>query len=216
MTSEDDLDDFLKNNIIKAKKYVNDLEDPYKIEAFKIILSSLLDSNSMQMEPIHNPKEQNKIKITSQNQTTITPENQTTTSLTDLEHQKDVFASQCEITKEELNDIFTIESDRLQLIQPLKGTEKEQMIIACQCLLAAYESLLNQEWVNTLTLTENLRNIGIQDKGYNLSKYLAKNTSLFRSQGRKKNKDYKLTVSGKHSAYKLIKKLTLREDIDET
>ena len=193
MTFEDENGSYYKENIKKAESYVEGLQDQFKIEAFKIILSHLLNSN----EVTSVASKQNRI---TKNQDPPKEIN------VDLPQKIDEFARDCDISPEQLSDIFAIEEDRIGIIYQFKGSEKDNVAMCCQCLVLANEKLRNTEWVSGSQLRESLQDNGIQDKGRHMAEYIA-DSGLFRYVGKRKSRKYKLTQAGKQKTFEFIKQI---------
>lgn len=194
----------LAEKITKAREAVEGQEEPYKTEAFKIVLAHLLNSSSAEPD-------------VSQGSTPQKYERKTTSDIKpDLKIGKSGLASYCGISINELDDVFSVTEDKVEMIVTIPGNEAEQQIIASQCLLAAYEIILGEEWVDSPILSEGLRAMGIRDKGRNRSTNLKRKFELFRLKGKAPHIKYKLTSgSGRSSAFKIIRKLAKGEKLNE-
>jgi len=186
-----------------ARESVADEDEPYKTESFKIILSHLLDLESEIQYPIPSSPSKKSEKKSQLSQKS------------DIEEMKNQLATNCDITKDELNDVFSINNNLIEMLVPVSGMEVEQQVISSQCLLAAYEVVFGYDWVDSPLLGESLRAMGIKDKGHNLSTNLKKKSDLFRLMGKAPHKKYKLTIPGRKSAFILIRKLAKGEKLYE-
>ncbi|MGI0056775.1 MAG: hypothetical protein ACREAK_05310 [Nitrosarchaeum sp.] len=183
----------------KAREAVEGQEEPYKTEAFKIILTHLLNSSSAAESITQGSTSQKFERPTLLDQKS------------NLKKGKSELALLCGLSANELDDVFIIEEDKVEMHAPVSGTEAEKQIMASQCLLVAYEVLLGQEWVDSPVLVESLRAMGIQDKGRNLSTNLKKRSEYFRLSGKAPHKKYKLTTVARTSALNLIRQLAKGE-----
>jgi hypothetical protein len=185
-------EDKLKDKIELAKKIVSNQPDPYKIEAFKVILNYLILSDH---EVTINPK-----SIITQH------EKQDPIKTGDTINK---FANSCGITVEQLTDIISIKENKFELVVPInEKNDSQKMIKGALCIMITYEQIFGVDWMKTQQLTQHLREIGIQDHGYNLSTYLKQNPDLFRARGSGKGTEYKLTTGiGRTKAYETIKEL---------
>ncbi len=124
-----------------------------------------------------------------------------------LENNKKLFANNCGITFSELNDIMVIENDIIQILIPFDGTNAEKQIKLSQCVLTAFDVILQKEWISAEILSESLRYAGISLD--HLPRNLRRNSNIFRIRGRGKGKnlEYRITEFGKRSAFELIQKL---------
>lgn len=186
----------LKKNIQLAKKAVEDEPEPYKTEAFKIVLEKLLDTASA----FETEVTQDRIINVERK-----PPNLTST--------KDELAAKCNITITELDDAISIKDDTIEIIAPLTGVESDAQkhLIITQCVLAAYEVVLGKEWVPTSVLTECLKSSGVKDLA-NFAPNLKKQPMLFRSKGVKRSMQYRLTSGeGRQSAFNIIHRLAKGE-----
>ena len=67
---------------------------------------------------------------------------------TSLKSKIESFASKCDISPEQLKNVYHFEPDRPIVIIPLKGSESDNQINASRFLLAAYEEVYGIEWVS--------------------------------------------------------------------
>lgn len=121
-------------------------------------------------------------------------------------------AKKCEISQLDLENVISINENNVDIVCIIEGSELEQMIIGSLILLLAYEIALKQEWVPSSILLENLKKIGVQDRGRNFSTYMKNRSDLFLINSAKK--EYRLTTNkGRKIAAKIIQKLSKREKI---
>lgn len=121
-------------------------------------------------------------------------------------------AKKCEISQLDLENVISINENNVDIVCIIEGSELEQMIIGSLILLLAYEIALKQEWAPSSILLENLKKIGVQDRGRNFSTYMKNRSDLFLINSAKKG--YRLTTNkGRKIAAKIIQKLSKREKI---
>lgn len=189
----------IKNYMEIARKAVEGEEEPYKTEAFKIILGRLLDSGEENVPPTQELLKKNS-------------GNKTQDLSFDFEQKKNEFVKNCGITVNELDDVIYIKDNIVQLIASLSGSETQKQVTAAKCILAIYENILDKEWVNSSTLSQCINSSGISTT--HLSRNLRKYSSNFlrvSGQGKGKSLEYKITGPGRISAYEDIKKLAKGE-----
>jgi len=191
-----DIDD-IKEKIDFAKKAVSDEKEPFKTESFKIIFTKLLNSSL-----------QNQVETISEH---ITEENPTS-----LKTKKAELAEKCSISKEELEDVFSIHQDSVKILAPIKCKKSFQCLIAAQCFLIVLETVLGKEWVESKELAQIMREIGIKYLS-NLSAQLKRYPEIFRIESKPGHSKYKLTsIFGRTSAFEIIRKLAKGENLDES
>lgn len=180
----------LKEKILLAHNAVKDEEEPYKLEAFKIILKNLLNGPDV----IENKTSQtNEVAISSH-------EKHNPEGISEL-------AKRCKINVEQLSDIISLKGNDIELIAKISGVESEKQIIAAQIILCSYEIILGQEWTKSTSLKESLRKSGITDPYGHLAGNLQKHESIFRIRGSGKGSEYKLTGPARTAVYEIISKL---------
>lgn len=192
----------IKEQIKIALDSVKELDEPYKLETFKIILSKSLKS----------PNQSEKVTQIQNNDESMLKNEEST----DLNSGMKQLSNLCKIDERELFDILKIENDEITLKKILSGTEKQQQIVAAQLILLGYEFGLGITEVDSLTLKKVLKKSHIHDKSSHLSKYLKNEKNLFSmsSKGGGRN-TYSLTANqGRTSAIDLITKLVRGEDHD--
>lgn len=186
----------LKQKIKIAKEAVENESEPYKTEAFKVILNKLIESDSVSKEKelFHSPQPEK----TKQN--------------IDLLLKK--FASQCNLTEEQLGKVFSIKGNSIEIIAPIQGSDAKKHLYVTLCVLAAYEYVLGHDWVPVSVITEYMKSAGVKDLK-NLSRTLAKHRTYFRKTGGRRFVKYKLTTTdGRITALEAIRKLVKGEKID--
>lgn len=190
----------VKEKIKLAKQSVEGEKEPYKTEAFKIILSKLLESEKVKQ------KIDSSVDIEE-----ITKES----SIQNIEEKKAELASKCNLTINELEQVIFIKDDIIEIIAPISGSDARKHIIVTQCLLIAYQTIFGQEWISSQKIIECLRSMGVRDVT-NLSLTLRKYSDLVIGQGTRGHKEYKLTSGqGRISAFNIMYKLAKREEFEK-
>lgn len=189
----------VKEKIALAKRLVAGEEDVlYKTEAFKIILSKLLESGTVENK-INSDFD---IKKPMKKSTTY-----------DMEEKKQELANKSNITVDELERVFFIRDDVIEINSPLSGSDARKHVVVTQCLLAAYLVIFGQEWVSSEIIIECLRSMGVKSVT-NLSLTLRKYGDLIISKGTRGHKEYRLTSGrGKILAFDVIHKLAKGEEL---
>lgn len=189
------MSDNLKKFIQLAKESVIDEDEPYKTEAFKIILNHYITTNSTDLS--HHPD----------------PSKNKTQNNSNLDAKLKLLADKCNLNSHQINDVFSIKENSVEIICPIIGSDAYKHVVVSLGVLAAYELILDCDWVSSSTLAECLRSAGVKDLA-NFSSTLKKYHKYFRSRGTTKSKEYKLTsTDGRSKSYEVIKKLFNGEEI---
>jgi hypothetical protein len=189
----------IKKKIKLAQEAVNGLDEPYKLETYKIILKSSLNLTSTP------PVEENE-----QNNAKFTPK---IDELPELDQGMMELSNLCKITTRELFDVLKIENNEVIIKKILTGTERQQQILGSQLILLGYEFCMNNTEVDSETLKKCLKKSHIKDKNRNFSSYIKNEKTLFSlsSKGATRNM-YSLTShKGRSSAIALLIKLAKGE-----
>ena len=191
----------IKDKIEIAKEIVKDQTEPYKTEAFKIILSSLINGGSI------NSKTKDKTKDKS------TKKSKSKQSM--LEQKNEVFelSKKCNISTDELSEVITIKNDYIHITKRQKIKEVQKHLLFSACILASYKILYEMEWLPADLLKKCLDRSGVGDLDH-FSKALA-NSSFILLRGERRGKKYKITGKGLDYACDIIKKLSRDESIIE-
>lgn len=193
-SNEDDAKE-IQEKLQLAKDIVSNEEEPFKTEAFKILFSKFLESS------FHMQKD-------------TATEDVTKDEPTSLDAKIVKFAKNCSISKEELEDVFSIHEDSIKIIVPINGNESFKRLIASLCYLMSAEIILGKEWIESKELAEVMREIGVKDLA-NLAPQLKKNNDLIRIDAKQGNNKYKLTSgAGRQKALEIIRKLAKGELIE--
>lgn len=187
----------LKEKIKIAHEAVQDEPDPYKLEAFKIVLGKLLKEHMV-----------NSASKTFQQDTTPTE----TTPSGNLSVRKLDLATRCKITPDQLKNVLLITENKVEIVKPIESnSDSKKMIIAAQCIIITHEVVFEQEWIKASVMTDCFREIGIKDPGHNLAALMTKNSDLFLK--RPNAQEYRLTTDkGRLSAFETIRKLAIGEE----
>ena len=193
--------DELKEKIAMAKKAVEGEKDPIiKADAFKIILSKLLDSD------VYIPNQKNS------NLKSVVKENKNENN--NFEEKKAELAKKCNITVNDLNNVISLKNNIVEVVSPLRGTDAQKHVVVAKCVLAAYEVIFGQEWVNSTILAECIRSVGVKDLK-NISQSLKKVGELIIGRGVGRYREYRLTSSnGRSSAFQTIANLSKGESVE--
>ncbi len=190
----------IKEKIKIAKKAVEGEEEPYKTEAFKIIFSKLLESNNTPTE-------------TERKKSSTITKTQTIKKVSgDLDDKKQELAKQCGIDVIELDDVLYFKDNLIKIVAPLSGAEPENQVTVVKCILTAYAVIFEQTWVKSLVLSKCVRLSKVGQLKH-LAENLNKDKQSFRVQGIRRSTEYKITESGKNSAYEIIRKLAKGEKL---
>lgn len=186
----------IKKQIKLALDLVKDLDEPYKLETYKIILMKSPDFilSSVDVVKVKNDEKSELIIKSNLNMNTL--------------------ANLCNVESRELSDVLKIDNNEVTLKKILRGTEAEQQILGSQLILLGYEFGLGILEVDSHTLKETLKKSRIPDKSRNFAHNLKTRPDLFSmsSNGQRKNL-YALTANkGKTSAIELLAKYAKGED----
>jgi len=182
----------VKEKVKLARQAVDGIEEPYKTEAFKIILSKLLDSEK-------NPQ---KIDLN-----VSTEEITKKSSIDDIKEKMKELANKCDLTINELERVISIRDNTIEFICPIFGSDARKHIIVTQCLLISYHTIFGSEWISSQTIIECLRSMGVKDVT-NLSFSLKKYPDLILAQGTRGHREYRLTSGqGRIYAFNTMHKL---------
>ncbi|MCH8914948.1 MAG: hypothetical protein IIA82_03770 [Thaumarchaeota archaeon] len=192
----------LQEKIKIAKESVQDQEEPYKTEAFKIILSSLIGGTKFEKpKDGSSPKRKRK----------STPKGGSTQSsiVYEMKNKPSEFAKKCNISEDELFETISIKKDIIQIVKKLKLKETEKHIQFGLCILTSYKILYEIEWLPTTRFRKCLDDSGVGDLGH-IFRSLS-STSLIINRGTKTGKEYKVTGKGIDTACEYICKLAKGE-----
>ena len=184
--------DELKEKIKIALESVKDLEDPYRIEAFKIVLENLLDNIESSSNPINNSSLIEKTELHDSGDNILT------------------LANKCNISKDEVYNVITLKDSIIEFLAPIEGTDAFQHVVGALCILLSYEIVLEISLLSSKKIFKSLRPAGIRDTGGNFATNLKKYPKLFVIDGQR----YRLTTNfGREKAQKTFYKLAKREKI---
>ena len=183
----------IKQIIKIAREAVNDEQEPYKTEAFKISFSKLLEQE-LSRSTINNT---NQMEILSIDQNLLT-------ETTDFDTRITLFAQKCRLTLQELKDVFYIDEKLIYLISPLNGSEAEKQTLASQCILTAYTLLFGKEWLESSLLKNCVDLSGIGEMDHFARNIRKKQIFRVRGKGKGKLLEYKISGLGRSQTYELI------------
>lgn len=193
----------IKKKMKLAKEAVKELDEPYKLETYKIILKSSLN---LTLPSSEEKNEQNDNKFIPK--TDDSPEvDQSITKLSNL----------CKIDERELSDILKIGNDEVIIKKILTGTEKQQQIAGSQLILLGYEFCMGNTEIDSVTLKKCLKKSHITDKSSNFSTYIKNEKNLFSLSSKAAGRNtYSLTANkGRTSAIELLTKLAKGEESEK-
>ncbi len=183
----------IKQIIKIAREAVNDEQEPYKTEAFKISFSKLLEQE-LSRSTINNT---NQMEILSIDQNLLT-------ETTDFDTRITLFAQKCRLTLQELKDVFYIDEKLIYLISPLNVSEEEKQTLASQCILTAYTLLFGKEWLESSLLKNCVDLSGIGEMDHFARNIRKKQIFRVRGKGKGKLLEYKISGLGRSQTYELI------------
>ena len=192
----------LQEKIKIAKESVQDQEEPYKTEAFKIILSSLIGGTKLKKSKgSATPKRKHK--------STSKGKSGSTLIIYEMKNELSEFAQKCKISEEVLLEIISIKNNFIQIVKKPKLKEKEKQVRFSLFILAGYKILYEIEWLPTKRLRKCLDDSGVGDLGHLFRGLSA--TSLIIDRGAKGGKEYKITGKGIDTACEYICELAKGE-----
>jgi hypothetical protein len=181
----------MKDAVRIAKEVVKNEPEPYRAEAFRVVLARLLES-------IEAPTSVGGVEA-------LKSDTQGKPRSNGFEE----LAEACSVDRHQLEDIINARNGVVGFLVTLDraASDREKQIVASQCILVTYHVALGKEWVKASILGEALENAGIGSVGA-LSRYLSARSDLFRKSGRYKDREYKLTEIGKKAAFLTIRALS--------
>jgi len=176
----------IKSKINEVIELVKDLDDPYRIEAFKIVLDKVLkvgkDDDLQADIPEDVPED-----------SSINPMN--------------TLAKEADISVSELKNVFEFEDNEFLLVRKIdEDTDSKKQVMACQLIITANMRGKKTDWV----LGSSLREI-VNKNGLGNPKNLAANLSkagIFRTKDSGKASKYSLITEGWQAGLESIKQLS--------
>jgi hypothetical protein len=170
-------DEKIKAMIRRAINIVADIEEPYRMKAFEVVLSRLWTGSyeKEQGEKVEKPGT--------------------------LEAKINNFGTKCNLSIDQLKSIYDFKEDKPVFVWSLRGSYAEQHVLISRYLLAAYDEVYGKEWVNLNQVLA--RDHGISSLG-NLSKNLKKHSEIFNLRGQGKAREYKLVDAAKRDTFQMI------------
>ncbi len=196
------LDEEFKEKVLIAKKAVENEEEPYKTEAFKVILSHLLSSKTNTSAGVGRRKPSTKHDSINATQMKIEISN-------DLEE----LASKCKISEEQLRETISTKKNLIEVVKRLEGDEKFKHKIYSLCILTTYRILAGVEWLPSSYLVKSLDLCGAGDLKH-LYRSLT-DTTLIVASGKRRGMEYKITGKGLDMTYNIIHNLAKGEKLNE-
>lgn len=195
----------VKSKIKIAKEIVQGEQEPYKTEAFKIILSSLINGSPTNSKG----KAKGKAKGKSTKRKGVNP------TQTKLEQKNELIelSKKCNIDTDALSEVITIKNNIIHIIKRPKIKETKKHLLFSSCILAGYRILYEIEWLSASLLKKCLDESGVGDLNHYYEAVGEASYILPRGEGR--GKEYKMTGKGLDKAYEIIKKLSKDESIVE-
>jgi hypothetical protein len=177
----------VRAEIQRAINITRDVEEPYRLKAFEIVLSKSLNGFIAPEKKV----DQKNLGISQPLETTT------------LNAKIEAFAAKCNLSIEQLKNVYNFAQDKPDLVVSLDGKQSEKQIIVSRLLLAAYEEVYSQEW---LSLSKALESHGVGSLKH-LSETLENKPEIFLKKGEKKYRQYKLVLSAKVETFKMINQM---------
>ena len=181
---------FIQEKSSLAADLVNSVDEFYKLAAFQVVFSKLLDTNKID-------------KHVTFDKSNLKNANHTSNSA-NIKKGMNELAKKCKITVNELNDIFVFEDNVTRLVARLSGTIPYKQKIAIKCILVWYKIVFGMDWVKTTDLNNCLRKSKISTK--NLNRIFT--DSMFLTQGHSNHMKYRIRESNIKEIYPMIKNLS--------
>lgn len=179
----------MKELVDIAFESVKDLDEPLKIEGFKLILNKLLENN---FKSIKDKSIEQKISDEETEQNHTDP--------------LDNLSKVCECSKSDLMNVIDFEKDNFVLLKKVKGTNlTEKVQNTSLCILTAWMKGKEKEWVDTIILNSALYNSGVSNN--DVGKKLRKKSEYITIKGKKKGTKYRLTATGWQKGVEILKSL---------
>jgi len=194
-----DSEDF-KEKIEIAKEAVKNQEEPFKTEAFKMILEKLLSPGSSAGKT----RTVKKLSGKSSSKSKLELEKK---------HEIKEITSKCKISESDFNETITIKNNIVEIVKRIEVKENVKHVAYGSIILTVYSVLYELEWVPSGLLKKCLDMSGVGDLGH-LSRSIKK-TSLIMDRGEVTGTEYKVTGKGMDVAFDYISKLSKDEKITE-
>lgn len=181
--------DELKEKILIAKKAVENEPEPFKTEAFKIILNKLLNSSG---------------KPSLGSSTTQFKEND---SNGDSDDPLTVLANKAGLSKDDLMNVLDFKDNQFSLLR-VKGKNKTEQCFYCALMILAFWKIgKGEEFISNVKLGSPISKYGIATS--NLSTTLNKQeySEFIVAKGKGKSKEYRITTKGIQKAFEIITEL---------
>jgi hypothetical protein len=175
-------DEIIKAMIQRTIEITKGFEESYRLKAFEIVLSKLWAPIG-----VEGKREEQKGTVKK-------------TGATTLEAKIEEFAAKCDISVEQLKNIYDFQEDKPIYTIPLQENHAENQVLVSRYLLTAYHEVYGKTWVG---LNQVLQEHGIGSLS-NLAFNLKKHDDIFRQRGQRKAREYKLVDAAKQGTFQMI------------
>ena len=181
----------IKGKIKVAIDAVDDVPEAFKIKAFEVVLSKLLNERKFEANESEGEKGgSNELTAVSQS----------------MDDKIKKMAEAAGVTVNQLNDIFQFGETTLKFIGRIEGKDAGKQVQISRLIIFAYKEVYGQEWVEGSIIREVLKDCGVGSLNH-FSENLMHFENEFRTIGLKSAMKYKLTEPGKQTAITLLKQL---------
>lgn len=177
----------VKQKIGLAMEAVQDVPEPFKLKAFEVVLSNSLASSA---------------------NTLLSSETKSTNNhgLVSIESKVEKIAGIIKLEKELIKDAIDFGEDEPSFIATVDGSETERQVQISRSILFVMDHAYGREWVKSSFLLRKLQDCGVGSLQH-LNENLEARKTDFRSRGKKKGTEYKLTQPGQQNAIAFIREL---------
>ena len=110
----------------------------------------------------------------------------------------------CGVGRNELKDVIDYDDNEFIFVGHVDESDfNKKRAKICQYLLTAWMKGKGIEWLDSTTLVESLRKLGMHSN--NMLRSISPIDGIFRTKGQKKNKHYSLTIPGWKNGLEMIK-----------
>jgi len=189
MAMKNSNDEKIKGVIKRAINIVKDIEEPYRLKAFEVVLTklwpSLAEREEYKKEALQK-KEGTSLEIKIKN-----------------------FARKCNVSVEQLKNVYDFEEEKPTFIlaRAIQGSHSERQCLASRYLLVAYDEVYGKKWVSLSKVLDE-HSIGSLQ---HLARNLERRSDIFRTKGKGKSTKYKLTDIAKRETFDMIRELATHQ-----
>ena len=192
------------NDAIKFAMMYANAAPGFEKEAFEVALQHYL--NMRKDVTSKSTEKQQKVNTTHQSEieNTLHPMPDSSIHKSNFEQKSLIFAEKCNLSKNDLKDIFYIDNDQIHLLDVPSGTSAEKQGIVSQCILTAYHIFFDREWLDSSQLMRCVANSNVEGMDHFARNMRRRKNILIRGKGKGNTLEYRITGSGKLETFELI------------